>query len=57
MDEFFRILNCKTTKEIWDTLETTHEGTEEANVTLMASHHYDNEENEVNDYEINDIPS
>ena len=29
MDEFFRISNCKTAKEIWDTLETTHEGTEE----------------------------
>jgi len=27
MDEFFRILSCKTTKEIWNTLETTHEGT------------------------------
>ena len=29
MDEFFRISQCKTAKEIWDTLEVTHEGTEE----------------------------
>lgn len=27
MDEFFRISHCKTAKEIWDTLEVTHEGT------------------------------
>lgn len=29
MDEFFRISNCKTAKEMWETLETTHEGTDE----------------------------
>ncbi|KAK2423291.1 rust resistance kinase Lr10 [Trifolium repens] len=29
MDEFFRISHCKTAKEIWDTLEVTHEGTVE----------------------------
>ena len=29
MDEVFRISNCKTVKEIWDTLETIHDGTEE----------------------------
>ncbi|CAJ2661921.1 unnamed protein product [Trifolium pratense] len=29
MDEFFRISQCKTAKEIWDTLEVTHEGTTE----------------------------
>jgi len=30
MDEFFRESKiCKTAKEIWDTLETTHERTEE----------------------------
>ncbi|KAF1885773.1 hypothetical protein Lal_00008513 [Lupinus albus] len=28
--EFLRVSNCKSTKERWDTLETTHEGTEEA---------------------------
>jgi len=43
MDEFFKILNCKTTKEIWDTLETIQEGTEEANMTLMTSHNSDSE--------------
>ncbi|KAK2403685.1 rust resistance kinase Lr10 [Trifolium repens] len=29
MDEFFRISQCQTTKEIWDTLVETHEGTVE----------------------------
>nr|UBX54589.1 transposon Pol polyprotein [Lupinus angustifolius] len=29
IDEFFRVSNCKSAKEMWDTLETTHEGTEE----------------------------
>jgi oligoribonuclease (3'-5' exoribonuclease) len=29
MDEFFRISQCQTTKEIWDTLVETHEGTAE----------------------------
>lgn len=29
MDEFFRVSQCKTTKEISDTLEFTHEGTVE----------------------------
>lgn len=29
MDEFFRISQCKSTKEIWDTLVETHEGTTE----------------------------
>lgn len=29
MDEFFRVSQYKTTKEIWDTLEITHEGTVE----------------------------
>lgn len=29
MDEFFRISHCTTAKEIWDTLEVTHEGTVE----------------------------
>ncbi|XP_073222408.1 uncharacterized protein [Cicer arietinum] len=26
-DEFFRVSNCKTAKEMWDTLQQTHEGT------------------------------
>lgn len=29
MDEFFRVSNRKLVKEMWDTLEITHEGTEE----------------------------
>src|SRR4030066_1784603 len=44
MDVFFRISHCKTAKEIWDTLETTYEETKEANLTLMASHHSDDEQ-------------
>ena len=28
-DEFPRILNCKTAKEMWDVLKVTHEGTDE----------------------------
>ncbi|XP_004513815.1 uncharacterized protein [Cicer arietinum] len=26
-DEFFRVSNCKTAKDMWDTLQQTHEGT------------------------------
>ncbi|KAF1865976.1 hypothetical protein Lal_00041674, partial [Lupinus albus] len=29
IDEFFRVTNCKSTKEMCNTLEITHEGTEE----------------------------
>ena len=28
-DEFFRVSQCKSSKEMWDTLEVTHEGTNE----------------------------
>jgi len=35
MDEFFEILNCETAKEIRDTLETTHEETEEVKRTRL----------------------
>ena len=27
MYEYFRVSNCKNAKEIWDTLQVTHEGT------------------------------
>nr|KYP32996.1 hypothetical protein KK1_046205 [Cajanus cajan] len=27
IDEYFRISNCTSAKEIWDTLKVTHEGT------------------------------
>jgi len=27
MDEYFRISNCKNAKDMWDTLQVTHEGT------------------------------
>jgi len=27
MDEYFRVSNCKNAKEMWDTLQVTHEGT------------------------------
>ena len=26
-DEYFRVSNCKNAKEMWDTLQVTHEGT------------------------------
>ena len=27
IDEYFRVSNCKSAKDIWDTLQVTHEGT------------------------------
>ena len=27
MDEYFRVSNCKSAKDMWDTLQVTHEGT------------------------------
>jgi len=27
MDEYFRVSNCKSVKDMWDTLQVTHEGT------------------------------
>jgi len=27
LDEFFRVSQCSSAKEMWDTLEVTHEGT------------------------------
>jgi len=27
LDEFFRVSQCSPTKEMWDVLEVTHEGT------------------------------
>nr|UBX54592.1 transposon Pol polyprotein [Lupinus angustifolius] len=40
IDEFFRVSNYKSVKEMWDTLETTHEGTKEdkknKNISLKA---------------------
>jgi len=27
MNEYFRVSNCKNAKEMWDTLQVTHEGT------------------------------
>jgi len=27
MDEYFRVSNCKSAKDMWDTLKVTHEGT------------------------------
>ena len=27
IDEYFRVSNCKNAKEMWDTLQVTHEGT------------------------------
>jgi len=27
MDDYFRVSNCKSAKDMWDTLQVTHEGT------------------------------
>lgn len=43
MDEFFRVSNCTTAKEIWDTLEIVHEGTKEVKRSKLntLSHEYE----------------
>ena len=43
VDEFFRVSNCKTAKEIWDTLVQTHEGTTEVKRSRLhtLSHEYE----------------
>nr|KYP34970.1 hypothetical protein KK1_044012 [Cajanus cajan] len=33
IDEFFRISQCKSAKEMWDTLQVTHEGTSDVNIS------------------------
>nr|XP_027188662.1 uncharacterized protein LOC113785802 [Cicer arietinum] len=54
-DEFFKVSNCKTAKEMWDTLQQTHEGTTDikrARInTLMHEYELFNMKNEesVND--------
>ena len=42
-DEFFRVSNCKTAKEMWDTLEETHEGTTDVKRARMNTlmHEYE----------------
>lgn len=55
MNEFVHISHCKTTKEILDTLEVTHE--DHANKVLMTSYYLSDKEHEVSDYEIDDRPS
>ena len=40
LTEFNRILTCQTTKEIWDKLKITHEGTfqvKESKITLLSN--------------------
>jgi len=52
LSEFLNAKQAKKFGTLW------HEENEEcANLTLMASHHSDDEENEVSDCEINDKPS
>jgi hypothetical protein len=34
-EEYDRTQECKTTKEIWDTLKTHHEGTSHVNETII----------------------
>jgi hypothetical protein len=35
IDEFYRVSNCTTAKEMWDTLQLTHEGTTEVKRARM----------------------
>ncbi|XP_073222346.1 uncharacterized protein [Cicer arietinum] len=35
LEELFRVSHCKTTKEIWDALEVTHEGTIEPGESII----------------------
>src|ERR1044072_852463 len=37
MDEFFRVSTCTSAKDIWDTLQVTHEGTEEVKRSRMST--------------------
>ena len=34
-EEFNRVVNCNTAKEVWDTLETTHEGTNQVKIAKI----------------------
>ena len=43
MDGYFRVLNCKNEKEMWDTLQVTHEGTidDKRSRTNTLTHEYE----------------
>ena len=43
IDEFYRVSNCTTAKEMWDTLQVTHEGTTEVKRARMntLTHEYE----------------
>lgn len=43
LDEFLRVSHCKIVKEVWETLQATHEGTTEVNRVRMntLSHEYE----------------
>ena len=39
-EEFNRVVNCNTAKDVWDTIETTHEGMDQvkiAKIQMLAS--------------------
>ncbi|XP_068466308.1 uncharacterized protein [Phaseolus vulgaris] len=38
MDQFFRISQCSSAKEMWEVLEVTHEGTEDKRFTHIVNH-------------------
>jgi len=40
MDKFFRVSNCKSAKEIWDTSEVTREGTEYEMFRMLTRERY-----------------
>jgi len=43
MDEYFKVSNCKNAKEMWDTLQVTHEGTTDVKRSRIntLTHEYD----------------
>ena len=43
MNEYFRVSNCRNAKEIWDTLQVTHEGTTDVKISRIntLTHEYE----------------
>ena len=52
MDEYFRVSNCKNTKEMWDTLQVTHEGTTDVKRLRINTLTHEYELFRMNQYEI-----
>jgi len=52
MDEYFRVSNCKNAKEMWDTLQVTHEGTTDVKRSRINTLTHEYELFRINQYEI-----